>query len=149
MAYLPAPRIITAVSENAFKDNIALKKVTIGSNVKTIEAGAFANCRNLNKVTYKGSGLKEIKKNAFKNCIKLTKITVGKNITSIGRNAFGNCKKLKSITFKTTKLKKIDKKAFKGINNKCKIIVPKKQFVKYKKMIKKSGISSKVKVVKK
>ena len=48
--------------------------VTIGKNVKKIDASAFSGCKKLKNVTFKGTAVKNIKKNAFKNTAK--KITV-------------------------------------------------------------------------
>jgi hypothetical protein len=139
---------VTSIADNAFKNNKALKKVTISRNIETIGAGAFAGCSNLNRVTVKGSGLKEIGKNAFAKCISLEKFTIGKNVTDIGSKAFQGCKKLENITIKAGKLKKVGSKAFMSVHKKCRIIVPNKKFTKYRKMIVKSGITGKVKVVK-
>jgi hypothetical protein len=57
---------ITSIAANALKGNKKVKKVTIGSNVKTIGASAFRNCKNLGKVVVKSSKLKKVGKNAFK-----------------------------------------------------------------------------------
>lgn len=96
---------------------------------------------------YKVTG---IEKNAFKNLKKLKKVTIGSNVTSIGSSAFYNCKNLKNITIKTTKLtdKSIGSKSFKNINGKASIKVPKSKVNSYKKILKKKGIGSKVKVTK-
>lgn len=98
-------------------------------------------------IKYKVTG---IEKNAFKNCKKLKKATIGSNVTSIGSSAFYNCKNLKNITIKTTKLtdKSVGSKAFKNINTKASIKVPKSKVNSYKKILKKKGITSKVKVTK-
>lgn len=89
-----------------------------------------------------------IEKNAFKGNKKLQKVTIGKNVTSIGANAFNNTAKLKSIVVKSSVLKKVGKNALKGINKKCKIKVPKKKLKAYKKLFKKKGQKSSVKIVK-
>ena len=98
-------------------------------------------------VTYK---VTSVAANAFKGNKKITKVTIGKNIEKIGKNAFYGCKKLSSITFKTTKLKasKVGKNAFKSIYKKATIKVPKKKLGEYKKLLKKKGQSSKVKIKK-
>jgi len=138
---------VTVVADNAFKNNKTLKKVIISKTVETIGAGAFSGCANLIKVTIKGNGLTEIGRNAFAKCTTLEKFTIGKNITNIGNKAFYGCKKLENITVKAEKLKKVGKKAFMNVHKKCRITVPKKKYVKYNNMIKKSGITGKVKVV--
>lgn len=56
---------VTAVGKNAFKGYSKLKTVTIGKNVKTIGAGAFANDKKLTKIVMKGTALKSVGKKAF------------------------------------------------------------------------------------
>lgn len=110
------------------------------SNAKQVK---IADTVRLKGITYK---VTSVKNSALKGNKKLTKVTIGKNITEIGKNAFNNCKTLKNITIKTTTLKKVGKNAFKNISEKAKIKVPKKQLKKYQKLMKKSGISKKVKI---
>ena len=78
-------------------------------------------------VKYKNNFLEvtSIKAKAFKNLKKLKKVTIGKNIKSVGRNAFPGTKK------------------------KITVCVPKKNFGKVKKMLKKCGLKSKTTVYKK
>ena len=89
-----------------------------------------------------------IAEKAFKNNKKLKKVTIGKSITSIGKQAFYGCKKLKTVTIKSAKLKSVGKNAFKGIRKKAKIKVPKKQYKKYKKLLKGKGQKKSVKIKK-
>ena len=139
---------VTVIGRNAFKNNKTIKSITIGKNIELIDTNAFYCCVNLRKVTFKSDKLKEIGKGVFTDCKKLKKIALGKNLKKIGQNAFKNCKSLKTIEIKTAKAKnlKISKGAFKGLNNKCTIKVPEKQLTKYKKQLKKAGLSSKVKI---
>lgn len=117
---------VTSVSDKAFGGNKNVTKITIGTNVSTIG------------------------KEAFKGCTKLTKITIPSKVSKIGKNAFYNCKKLKTITIKTKKLKSsnIGSNIFKGIYNIAVIKVPADKLSNYKIIIKKSGISKKVKIKK-
>ena len=117
---------VTGIADNAFKNNKMITKVTIGADITTIG------------------------KQAFYNCVNLKKITIPAKVTSIGKQTFYGCKNLKNITIKTTKLtdKKIGSKAFKGIHAKATIKVPKKKLADYKKILKKKGVSSKVKIKK-
>ena len=119
---------VTAIKANAFKGNKKLKKVKIPASVKTIGD------------------------NAFMNCTSLTSVVIPAKVTKIGKKAFYNCKKLKSITIKTTKLttKKVGSKAFTKAGSssykKLKVKVPAKKLSAYKKLLKKKGLSPKVKV---
>jgi arabinoxylan arabinofuranohydrolase len=99
------------------------KNVTVGATV-TAAGKTF-------KITSIGA-------NAFKNNKKITTVTLGKNVTKIGKNAFMNAKKLKTVIIKG-KVTKIEKNAFKGIKKKATFKVPKKQYKKISKLIKKSG----------
>ncbi|MDD5948396.1 MAG: leucine-rich repeat domain-containing protein [Lachnospiraceae bacterium] len=87
--------------------------------------------------------------NAFTGNKKLKKITISNNITKVGKNAFKNCKNLKKITITSTKIKNIGKNAFKGIPKDVEIIVPKKQYKEYKKLLIKAGVPKTVKIDKK
>lgn len=163
---------VTSVSDNAFKNNKKIKKVVIGSSVKTIGKNAFRGCTNLQTVTL-GRNVKTINENAFMGCSNLQTVTMGNNVTAIhakafykckklkkitipskvnkiGKQAFYGCKNLKTITIKTTKLtsKKVGSKAFKGIYSKTVIKVPAKKLSAYKKMLKSKGVGSKASIKK-
>lgn len=117
-------------------------KAPANKNAKTITIPATIKVKG---VTYK---VTKIADNSFKNNNKITKITIGENIVSIGKNAFYGCKKLKTITIRSRKLtsKTVSKNAFKGLTKITTIKVPKNKLTAYKKLLKKKGLSSKVKV---
>lgn len=81
---------------------------------------------------------------------KITKIVIGKNITKIGKKAFSKCKKLKLLVIKSRKLKakNVAKDAFKGITKKTIVKVPKSKIKAYRKLLRKKGLSSKVRAIK-
>ena len=70
---------VTAIGAKAFKSS-KLGKITLGANVTTIGAQAFANSANL------------------------AAFTVGKNVKKIGASAFSKTAKLKKLTVKSPKL---------------------------------------------
>ena len=135
----------------------ATYKVT-GAKVKNPTVTYVKPKKNVKKVsipatiTVKGVKYKvtAVSKDAFKNNKKVTQVTIDKNVKNIGKNAFYGCKNLKKVIIKTTKLTKktVGKNAFKGIHKKATIKVPKKKLNAYKKLLKNSGISKSVKVVK-
>ena len=84
---------------------------------------------------------------AFKGNTKLTSITIGKNVKKIGSKAFYGCRKLSSIDVRATGLKSVGSKAFKDIKTKVKVTVPKGKLNKYKKLLKKKGVSNKAKYI--
>lgn len=145
---------VTSITKNAFKGNKYVTTVKMGKNITSIGDKAFYNCKKLKSVTI-GSNVTTIGANAFYKCVALTKITIPSKVKKIGKSAFYGCKKLKTITIKTNKLtaKNVGKNAFKGVGSKYykKVVVrvPKKKLKSYKTMLKKKGLSTKVKVKKK
>lgn len=101
-------------------------------------------------VTIKGNTFKvqQIGDSAFAKCRKLQKVTVGSNVTKLGKKAFYNCTKLKNITVKSKKITSVGSNALKGIHKKAKIKVPASKLKKYKKLFKKKGQKSTVKITK-
>ncbi|MBO4862804.1 MAG: leucine-rich repeat protein [Eubacterium sp.] len=85
---------------------------------------------------------------AFMKNKKLKKLTIGKYVKTIGAKAFYKCKKLKTINIRTKSLKTktVGSKAFKGTKKKAKVLVPKGKKSKYKKLLRKRGLSKKAKV---
>lgn len=69
---------VTAIAAKAFKGYAKLKKVTVGANVKTIGANAFAQDKKLTTLTIKGTVLKSVGKNAFNGVPKKAKAGVPK-----------------------------------------------------------------------
>ena len=57
---------VTEIKAKACAANLLLTAVTIGKNIKTIGANAFNGCRNLKKVTFRGTALTKVGSNAFK-----------------------------------------------------------------------------------
>lgn len=138
---------VTKIEKGAFKKNTSVTKVTIGSNIKEIGKDAFNGATKLTTVTV-GKNVTTIGNNAFKGCKSLKSIAIDKKVTKIGSNAFNGCKKLKTLTIKSTKLndKNVSKNAFKGITKGTTVKVPKNKVKAYKKLFKKKGLSTKVKL---
>lgn len=103
----------------------------------------IATAVTINNTSYKVTG---INASVFKKCKNLKSVVIGKHVQIIGKNAFAGCSKLKKITIKSTKLKKIGKNAFKGINKKAVIRIPKSKNKTYKKLLKKGGVKSPVRI---
>lgn len=81
---------------------------------------------------------------AFKNNKKIKAVTIGKNVRKIGQKAFYNCKKLDRVTIQSKKLTKIESKAFYKNAKTLRFKLPKSRLSKYKRLIQKSGVSSKL-----
>lgn len=101
-------------------------------------------------VKIKGNTFKvrQIGSSAFAKCKKLKKVTIGTNVTKVGKKAFYQCSKLKTVTVKSKKITSVGSNALKGIYKKAKIKVPSSKLKKYKKLFKKKGQKSTVKITK-
>lgn len=123
-------------TKEVYLSDIADDKVTSFTVPATVKIGGKS---------YKVRGVSD---KAFFKKTKLKKITIGKNVEKIGVKAFYGCKSLELITFKTTKLtdKTVAKNAFKGVKKSTVIKVPKKKLSAYKKLFRKKGLSSGVKI---
>ncbi|MDD7402488.1 MAG: leucine-rich repeat protein, partial [bacterium] len=139
---------VTGIADNAMKGSKKLTKAVIGSNVKTIGKNAFAGSKKLKTVKI-GKNVTSIGANAFKKCTAVTSLTLPAKTVKIGANAFNGCKKLKKLTIKSKKMTKktVAKNAFKGLTKKTKIKAPKAKVKAYKKLLRKRGLSGKVKFI--
>ena len=77
--------------------NITEVRIPSGSPLKIIGRNAFANCKNLQKVTANTNSLKEIGGGAFSSCPKLTAVQLPDSITVIEDFAFEKCTSLKTF----------------------------------------------------
>ncbi len=100
---------------------------------------------NTSKCTVSVKGLaKKVKSVTIPKSIKLYGKTY--KVTAIEKKAFYKQKQLKKIKIKSTSITKMGSKAFARIHKKAKITVPKSKKKKYKKLLKKAGVSKKVKI---
>lgn len=117
---------VTAIEDEAFKNNKKLQSVIIGKNVIQIGRKAFYGCK------------------------KLRIVTIEKNVNVIGVKAFYGCSNLKTLIIKSSKLttKKNGSKAFLKTPKSMKVTVPKKKLKSYKSMLIKRGVNKKAKIKK-
>ncbi len=115
--------------------------------VTAIGDGAFLNNKTL-KMLEMSDSIQTIGKKAFYKCSRLTRIKISSSVNKIGSKAFFGCRNLKKIVIATNSLtnKSIGSKAFKGIAAKAVIQVPKKKLSAYKKILRKKGVGTKVKI---
>lgn len=85
----------------------------------------------------------EIGNNAFANCKNLRKVTIGKNVKKIGNRAFFKCTKLKKIVIKSTGLKNVKSNSFRKTPGNLIVFVPKKKYTIYKKILKNLNVKYK------
>ena len=86
---------ITTIGASCFNGK-DITKVTMPKTVKSIQAGAFAECRLLTEVTLSPS-ITSIPDNCFANATSLKAIAIPSGVTSIGQYAFRNCVSLKAV----------------------------------------------------
>ena len=86
---------ITTIGASCFNGK-DITKVTMPKTVKSIQAGAFAECRFLTEVTLSPS-ITSIPDNCFANATSLKAIAIPSGVTSIGQYAFRNCVSLKAV----------------------------------------------------
>ncbi|MCD7826656.1 MAG: cellulase family glycosylhydrolase [Clostridiaceae bacterium] len=118
----------------------------VASTKKKAASVSIPSTVKINGYTFKVTA---IQKNAFKGNKYLKKVTIGSNIKKIGAKAFYNAAKLKTVKINSKSLTSVGSKAFKGTYKKASVTVPKAKYAKYKKLLKKAGLSSKAKYKKK
>ena len=95
------PKSLTSIND-VFRDCTALEVIHVpnGSNLTTINGGAFATNKNLTTFDFQGScALTQIGTSAFANLTKLKSFNFPKSITNIWYNVFSGCSNLTSVTF--------------------------------------------------
>ena len=98
---------VTKLAQSCCTNLKKLKKVVLGSNIKSIGAKAFSACKKLKSFKASSSVLTKIGDSAFKKCKKLkTVVILSKKLTSLGKNSFKGCKSLKHFTYKSPSLSK-------------------------------------------
>ena len=99
---LNIPASLQVVSWSAF-GSTKLKKVTVadGSQLQSINTGAFNGCKDLEEFTFEGSStLNKIQADAFSGDDKLKSFVIPKKVTVLERGAFNGASGLETITFK-------------------------------------------------
>lgn len=132
-------KIIYTAKVNSKGKLVATVKKARSKNIKSV---VIPDTITIKGYEYKVTG---IAKNAFANCKKLGKAVIGKNVSSIGANAFKGCKKLKSVAVLSSKVTTIGKDAYKSVKSNINMLLPKKKYKAYKKLMKKAALPKKAK----
>ena len=135
----------------------SLTSVQLPSGLKEIKAYDFFKCKMLKKLDIPIT-VKSIAMSAFAGS-GLKKIVLPQHVTTIKNGTFGKrapfkylygigapTKNLRVIEIHSKKVKNIQKNSFSGLSSKVVIKVPKSRKKKYTKMLRKSGLSKKVKI---
>lgn len=88
---------VTSVAAGSFRGNEIITSVIIGSNIKSIGAGAFSHCGYLKSAEFKGNKIKTIPSNCFEACVSLKKIELPKSVKKAGYRAFAFCTSMYQI----------------------------------------------------
>lgn len=86
----------TELIGNVFNNSNWIKKLTIGTSVKSIGLQTFNNCKYLTMIDFQ-YGVKKIDAYAFWGCTGLTSVILPESLEEIGREAFENCTNLKTV----------------------------------------------------
>ncbi len=87
-----------SIHQNAFKDRMDIKSITIPGSVIKIDDYAFQNCLLLKSVTIQ-NGVEELGSYIFNNCINLENVLIGEDVNNLSDSQFNNCNKLKYNEF--------------------------------------------------
>jgi hypothetical protein len=93
------PDGVTLIGEDAFRECLTLRSVSIPASMRSIGYLAFYSCQSLSQVTFSKHGsLKEIGEGAFSFCEALKIVRLPDSLSFINENAFGFCKKLSGVS---------------------------------------------------
>ena len=124
---LNIPASLEVVSWSAF-GSTKLKKVTVadGSQLQSINTGAFNGCKDLEEFTFEGSStLNKIQADAFSGDDKLKSFVIPENVAVLEKGAFNGASDLETITFKQpATITAIGEGAFQGTKALKKIELP-------------------------
>ncbi len=88
------PNKLVSIQIGAFCNCYRLEEVNIPPAIIYLPDKLFANCNNLNKITFVGENLKEIGDSCFWSCEKLYQINLPNSIQIISNKAFAHCNNL-------------------------------------------------------
>ena len=139
--------LVVKIDPGAFKNNVNVKTIKIGKNIRVIGSGAFEGATNLKNITL-GKNVEVIGDGAFKDCVSLTSITLPSKATQIGFAVFGGCMKLKTIKITSKKLTSLSVAfgAFNGLTEKTTVRVPRSMLKAYKMLFAEKLINPMVKI---
>ena len=87
-----------SIHQNAFKDRMYIKSITVPGSVIKIDDYAFQDCVLLKSVTIQ-NGVEELGSYIFNNCINLENVLIGEDVNNLSDSQFNNCNKLKYNEF--------------------------------------------------
>ena len=118
---LEIPSKTVIIDDNAYADNMDLKKVTFGQMCAVINESAFDNCKQLTEVVF-NKHLTFIDAYAFRNT-SISELHTKPGLRRIGVGAFSDCMKLETVSFNEG-LRVIDDDAFRCAPKLKEVILP-------------------------
>lgn len=116
------PEGIRIINAGAFANCSSITKITLPKSIISIERNAFHQCRNLTSINLPDSIL-TIGAMAFSGCSSLANITLPCNVTSIEKGTFDNCALLQNIIIPDS-VTSIGDDAFSNCNSLKEITLP-------------------------
>ncbi len=109
---------------NSFADCKDLNEVSFGEGSNLIMiSGAFRNCTSLERIDFSSTDLTEIENDSFNGCTALKEIVFGDALRSIGERAFRGCRSLEELVL-PNKLITLEALAFEDCSSLKKVTVP-------------------------
>ena len=124
--YASIPNSVLKIGNNAFRNCINLKEITISENalLTIIGSHAFDGCKLLSNINLP-STVNEIGSFAFYNCSSLLSINIPDSVITIEEYTFANCSKLANISIgKNSQLVTIGQYAFNNCSSLTSIYIP-------------------------
>ncbi len=102
------PDTLTYIGEDAFDEEVNLKKVQIPNSVVSIGSRAFYKCKSLEEVVF-SDNMDSIGDYAFYGCTSLEKIQIPASVKSVGYAAFCDCRSLQEFDVSENNTEYFDK----------------------------------------
>lgn len=83
------------IDEQAFRNNIKIRRLVLDSNVTEIRNNAFLNCTAMKSIEM--PGVKVVGQGAFEGCVSLGKAEFSDPVQKLGKAAFAGCKRLREV----------------------------------------------------
>lgn len=104
---------IELIPKEAFWGRTDFRRVIVPGTVRTIGAGAFAGCTNLEEAVL-GEGVRRLADGCFENCVRLRRISLAGTVASIRARAFAGCTALTEIRLPASLRRNIETGTFSG-----------------------------------
>lgn len=115
---------IKSIDSGAFRDCKKLKSVSLGNSIVNIGECAFSGCTSLKSIDMSGLKISKLDREVFYNCKSLSSVKLPSSLKSVGGYAFSRSA-VKSLNMVRTKIAKIGAYAFENCNRLKSVSFPK------------------------